>query len=101
MADGKATEMAAAMVHGHRSNGPWQRQRRWVIATAMTTATVMESELEMAMAMAKEMAKARATMKEGLPLHVAAIYSAFGRAKPCLHPHEHRESSFTGAASWG
>ena len=107
MADGNATEMAAAMVHGDRSNGPRQRQQQWAIATAMVTATVtvmataMESESEMAMAMVKEMAMVRATMKEGLPLHVAAMCSAFGGATPCLHPHGHKESSFTSAASWG
>ncbi len=105
MADGNATEMAAAMVHGDCSNGPWQRQRQWVIATAtvMTTATAtaMESESEMVTAMAKETATARATMKEGMPLHVVAMCSTFGWAIPCLHPHGHKESSFTNAASWG
>jgi hypothetical protein len=101
MADGNAAEMAAAMDHGDRSNGPRQRQRRWAIATATVKAMAMESESEMATAMAKEMAMARATMKEGLPLHVVAMCSAFGRATPCLHPHEHKESSFTSIASWG
>ncbi len=76
MADGDATEMAAAMVHGNRSNGPRQQRRRWAIAMAMVTVMAMELELEMAMAMAKETAMARATMKEGLPLHVAAMCSA-------------------------
>ncbi len=107
MADGNATEMAAAMVHGNRSDGPWQRQRQWAIATATVMATVtvmaaaMELESEMATAMAKETAMVRATMKEGLPLHVAAMCSAFGRTTPCLHPHGHEESSFTSVASWG
>jgi hypothetical protein len=103
MADGNATEMAAAMVHGDRSNGPRQRQRQWAIATATVTAmaTATELELKMATAMEKETATARATMKEGLPLHVAAMCSAFGRATPCLHPHGHKEISFTSAASWG
>ncbi len=111
MADGNATEMAAAMVYGDRSNGPRQRQRQWVIvmatvmalATAMATAmaTVTELESEMATAMAKETAMARATMKEGLPFHVAAMCSAFGWATPCLYPHGHKESSFTSAALWG
>ncbi len=103
MADGNVTEMAAAMVHGNRSNGPWQRQGQWAIATAtvMATETATESESEMAMVMAKETATARATMKEGLPLHVAAMCSAFGRMTPCLHPHGYKESSFTSAASWG
>jgi hypothetical protein len=105
MVDSNATEMAAAMVHGNRSNGPWQRRRRWAIAAAMVTAmamvTVTESESEMAMAMAKEMAMARAIMKKGLPLHVAAMCSFFGRVTPCLHPHGNKESSFTSAASWG
>jgi hypothetical protein len=41
----------------------------------------------------KKMATARATMKEGSPLHVAAMCSAFGRAEPCLHPHGHKESA--------
>jgi hypothetical protein len=107
MADGNATEIAAAMVHGNRSNGPRQRQWQWAIAmatvmamaTAMATAT--ESESEMATTMAKETTTARATMKEGLPLHVAAMCSAFGQATSCLHPHGHKESSFTSAASWG
>jgi hypothetical protein len=117
MTDGDATEMAAAMVYSNRSNGPQQRRWQWAIATAMamamatTTATVTataaatatESELEseMATAMAKETATARATMKEGLPLHVAAMCSAFGWVTPCLYPHGHKESSFTSTASWG
>ncbi len=107
MADSNVTEMAAAMVYGNRSNGPWQRQWQWaiamatVMATAMATAMATESESEMAtaMGMAKETATARATMKERLPLHVAAMCSAFGWVKPCLHPHGHKESSFTSAAS--
>jgi hypothetical protein len=28
--------------------------------------------------------------KEGLPLHVAAMCSAFGGVTPCLHPHGHK-----------
>ncbi len=107
MADSNVTEMAAAIVHSNHSNGPRQWQRQWAIATATVTATatatatVTESESEMATAVAKETAMVRATMKEGLPLHVAAMCSAFGRATPCLHPHGHKESSFTSAASWG
>ena len=43
------------------------------------------------MEMAMVMATARATItKEGLPLHVAAMCSAFGGATPCLHPHGHK-----------
>jgi hypothetical protein len=103
MVDGNATEMAAAMVYGNRSNGPWQRRQQWAIATVMVMATAMATELEseMATAMAKETAMARATMKEGLPLHVAVMCSAFGWATPCLHPHGHKESLFTSAAAWG
>ncbi len=103
MADGNATEMATAMVHGNHSNGPWQWQWRWAIATALVTATttVTELESEMATAMAKETATVRATMKEGLPLNVVAMCSAFGWATPCVHPQGHKESSFTSAASWG
>ncbi len=103
MADGKATETAAGMVHGNLSNGPQQRQRRWAIAmvTVTATATAMKLESEMATAMEMETATARATMKEGLPLHVAAMCSTFGWATPCLYPHGHKESSFASAASWG
>ncbi len=71
MADGNATEI-------------------WAIATAMAMVTATESAtvMEMATAMAMVMATARATItKEGLPLHVAAMCSAFGGATPCLHPH--------------
>jgi hypothetical protein len=107
MADGNATEMAAAMVQGNHSNGPRQWRWRWAIATATVTAmatatvTAMESESKMATAMAKETATARVTMKAGLPLYVAAMCSTFGRATPCLRPHGHKESSFISAASWG
>ncbi len=41
------------------------------------------------MAMVTAMARATIT-KEGLPLHVAAMCSAFGGATPCLHPHGHK-----------
>ncbi len=106
MADGGATEMVAAMVCGKHSSGPRQWQQWWAIATAIATAMAMamttatELETEMAMVMAMEMAMARATTtKEGLPLHVAATCSAFGRSTPCLHPHGHKESAITSAAS--
>ncbi len=94
MADSNATEMAAAMVDGDcNSNGRQQRRRQWAIATAMGTATAMESAMaiEMATAMAMVTATARATItKEGLPLHVAEMCSAFGGVTPCLHPHGHK-----------
>ncbi len=94
MADGNATEMAAAMVDTNRnSNGRWQWHWQWAIATATAMATATESVMatEMAMAIAMAMATARATItKEGLPLHVATMCSAFGRATPCLHPHGHK-----------
>jgi hypothetical protein len=90
MADGNAAEMAAGMVNSNRNGNGWrQRQRQWaiVMATAMELATAME----MMMAMAMAMATARATItKEGLPLHVAAMCSAFGGATPCLHPYGHK-----------
>jgi hypothetical protein len=111
MADCNATEIAVAMVDGNRNgNGQCQQQWQWVIATATatTTATAMATatELAMAMEMATTMAMAIATegatiTKEGLPLHVAAMCSAFGQATTCLHPHGHKESAFTNAASWG
>ncbi len=84
------------MVDGDcNGNGQQQRQPRWAIATAtaMVTAMVTESAtaMEMAMAMAMAMAMVRATItKEGLPLHVAAMCSAFGGGTPCLHPHGHK-----------
>ena len=95
MADGNATEMAAAMVNGNRNgNGRGQRRWQWAIAMAMTMATATELAMatEMATAMAMATATARATItKEGLPLHVVAMCSAFGGATPCLHPHGHKQ----------
>jgi hypothetical protein len=96
MADGNTTKMAAAMVDGDRNgNGRRQRQQRWGIATATAMAIATESsmatEMATAMAMAIATATARATItKEWLPLHVAAICSAFGGGTPCLHPHGHK-----------
>ena len=98
MADGDLTEMAAAMVDGDRNgNGQRQRQWQWAIATATATATAtaMATELatatEMASVMAMATAMAMATItKEGLPLHVAEMCSAFGGVTPCLHPHGHK-----------
>ncbi len=94
MADGNATEMAAAMADfNHNGNGQRQRQGQWAsaMATAMVTATESAMAMEMAMAMAMATATARATItKEGLPLHVAAMWSAFGGVTPCLHPHGHK-----------
>jgi hypothetical protein len=94
VADGDTTEMAAAMVDGDRNgNGQQQRRQRWAIATATTMAMATELAMatEMATAMAMVMATARATiMKEGLPLHVAVMCSAFGGTTPCLHPHGHK-----------
>jgi hypothetical protein len=94
MADGNATEMVATMVDGDRSgNDRWQRQWQWAIvtATAMAMASESATATEMATAMAMAMVMARATItKEGLPLHVAAMYSAFGGATPCLNPHGHK-----------
>ncbi len=50
-------------------------------ATATTMATVSATTTEMAMAMAMATATARVTItKEGLPLHVVAMCSAFGGA---------------------
>ncbi len=96
MADGNATEMAAAMVDGNcNGNGRQQRQWQWSIAMATATATETATELatamEMATVMAMAMATARATItKEGLPLHVAAMCSALGGVTPCLYPHGHK-----------
>jgi hypothetical protein len=94
MADGNATEMAAAMVDGdHNGNDRWQWRWQWAIAMAVGTATATESAtaMEMATAMAMVTAPARATItKEGLPLHVVAMCSTFGGATPCLHPHGHK-----------
>jgi hypothetical protein len=86
MADGNATETAAAMVDGDR-NGNGQGQRRWATATVMESATAME----MAMAIAMATAMARVMMsKAGLPLHVPAMCSTMTGATPCLHPHGHK-----------
>jgi hypothetical protein len=54
--------------------------------------TVSATAMEMATAMVMATAMARVTItKEGLPLHVAAMCSAFGGATPCLHPHGHKQ----------
>jgi hypothetical protein len=94
MADSNMTEMAVAMVDGDRNgNGQRQRQQQWAIAIAKaaTMATESATAMEMAVTMAMATATARASiMKEGLPLHVAAMCSAFGGATPCLHPHGHK-----------
>ncbi len=94
MADGNATKMVTAMVDGNCNGNGWQqRQLWWAIATATATETATDSVMatEMAMAMAMAMATARATItKEGLPLHVPAMCSAFGGATPCLRPHGHK-----------
>ncbi len=56
---------------------------------AMAAELAMATEMVTVMAMA--MATARVTIKkEGLPLHVAEMCSAFGGATPCLHPHGHK-----------
>jgi hypothetical protein len=89
MADGNATERAAAMVNGARNGNGWRR-RQWAMAMAMVM--VMESvtttEMVMAIAMATEMVRVTTT-KAGLPLHVPAMCSAMTGATPCLHPHGH------------
>jgi hypothetical protein len=91
MADGNATEMAAAMVDGDRNgNGGWQGQWQWAIAMVMATESASAAEMAMAMTMATATARATIT-KEGLPLHVAEMCSAFGGATPCLHPHGHKQ----------
>ncbi len=88
MADGNATETAAAMVDGDRnSNG--RRQWRWAMATAMVTELATATEMGTAITM--ETAMARVMMiKAGLPLHVPAMCSAMTGAKPCLHPNGHK-----------
>ncbi len=88
MADGIATERAAAMVNGNR-NGNGQRQQRWATATVMVMELATRTEMATAMAMATATATATIT-KEGLPVHVAVMCSAFGGATPCLHPHGHK-----------
>jgi hypothetical protein len=88
MADGNATEMAAAMVDGNRnSNG--QRRRQWAMATAMVMESAMMMDMATAIAMATDTARVM-MMKAGLPLHVPAMCSAMAGATPCLHPHGHK-----------
>jgi hypothetical protein len=90
------TAMQQRLDDGDRNgNGRRQWQRQWAIAmvVAMVMATELATATEMATAMAMAMATAmaRATItKEGLPLHVAEMCSAFGGATPCLHPHGHK-----------
>ncbi len=88
MADGNATERAAAMVDGNH-NGNGRRQWRWATAAAMVMESVTTTEMATAIAMV--MATARVTiMKAGLLLHVPAMCSAMAGAKSCLHPHGHK-----------
>ncbi len=62
------------------------------MATAAATATESAMVTEMVMGMSITTAMARETItKEGLPLHVAVMCSAFGGATPCLHPHGHKQ----------
>jgi hypothetical protein len=84
MTDGNATERAAVMVDGNR-NGNGRQQQRWATATAMVMelATMMEVATVMAMAMAMAMVT---ITKEGLPLHVAAMCSAFWRGNTLPPP---------------
>jgi hypothetical protein len=94
MSDSNATKMVATMVDGTQNgNGQQQRRWQWGIATAMATAMAKESArvMEMATLMAMATATARVTItKEGLPLHVLEMCSAFGGATPCFHPHGHK-----------
>ncbi len=85
IADGNATETAAAMVDGD-CNGNGQQQRRWATTMAMVTELVKTTEMVTAIAMATAMARVTMT-KAGLPLHVPAMCSAMAEATPCLHPH--------------
>jgi hypothetical protein len=52
--------------------------------TAMAMETATGTVTAMAIAMARVMAMATMT-KEGLPLHVLAMYSTVAGATPCLH----------------
>jgi hypothetical protein len=88
MADGNATEMAAAMVDGNRnSNG--QLQRQWATATVMVMESATTTEMATVIAMATAMARVTMT-KAGLPLHVPAMCSTMAGATPYLHPHGHK-----------
>ncbi len=88
MADGNATETAAAMVNSNH-NGDCQWEQRWAIATAMVTESAIMTEKATAIAMATAMARVTMT-KAGLPLQVPAMCSAKAGATPCLHHHGHK-----------
>ncbi len=88
MADGDATETAAAMVDGDRNSNGRQR-RQWTTATAMVTELAMTMEMATVIAMATAMARVTMT-KAGLPLYVPAMSSTMAGATPCLHPHGHK-----------
>ena len=88
IADGNATETAAAMVNGDR-NGNGRQGRQWATATVMVTEVATTTEMVMAIAMATAMARVTMT-KAGLPLHVPAMCSAMAGVTPCLHPHGHK-----------
>ncbi len=88
MADGNATETAAAMDDSNR-NSTGRQQRQWAMATVMATELAKTTKIAMAIAMVMAMARAMMT-KGGLPLHVPAIGSAMAGATPCLHPRGHK-----------
>ncbi len=91
MADGNATETAAAMVDGNRnSNG--RRRQQWAMATAMVTESATMREMATEIAMATAMARVTMT-KAGLPLYVLAMCSTMAGVTPCLHPHGHNGKS--------
>ncbi len=97
MADSDAKEMAAAMVDSNRNGNGWRQwQRWWALATAMATESAMATEMATAMAMVTATVRATIT-KEGLPLHVAAMCSAFEGRHLASTPTDTNEVH----ASWG
>ncbi len=105
MADGNATEMAAAMVDRDRnSNGRRQWRRRWAIAMVAVMATATESAMamEMAMAMAMAMATARAPITRKGCLFMWQRCAALLEGQHLAStPMDTKENAFTSAASWG
>jgi hypothetical protein len=73
MADGYATEMAAAMVDGNRNgNGQRRWQQQWATATLMAMELTTTTEMAKVIAMATDTARATIT-QGGLSFHVPAM----------------------------
>jgi hypothetical protein len=102
MADSNRTEMALAMVDGDCNvNGRWQRRWQWAMGNCDGNGDGDGNGNGNRGGVGDGNGDGNGNgngnhhgkgdhYKEGLPLHVAKMCSAFGGATPCLHPHGHK-----------